>query len=115
MTTRQEKVNSLLQREISDYLRREDYEGITGFLTITQVEVSADLEHAKVFFAVVGQPLPEVQKLLQRHIHEIQSMLLRRLEMRKVPRIEFVPDTSGEYAQSIGKLIGRLKKDAARD
>ncbi len=114
-TLRQEKVSSLVQKEVASSILEGGFENLTGMVTITGVQVSADMEQAKVFFAVVGQPSPEVQQILHRHIYEIQDRLLHRLKMRKVPRIEFVLDTSGEYAQRIGKLIRRLKKDDAWD
>ena len=109
MTTRQEKVNSLLQREIAAYLNRERPEGITGLVTITAVEVTADLEHAKVFFSVVGQPEEEVLEILKKHIYEIQGVLYEELTMRKVPRVAFAIDTSGKYAGHISKILKDIK------
>lgn len=109
MTTRQEKVNSLLQREISGFILREGLEGIKGLLTITGVEVTADLRHAKVFFSMVGGNEEEVLEILRRHIYEIQGMLIQKLRMKIVPRISFVADRSGAYAQQIGKLIHEVR------
>jgi ribosome-binding factor A len=111
VTKRQQQVNSLLQKEISSYLVEVGFEEITGFLTITGVDVSPDLEHAKVFFSVVGQKEAHVQAVLQKHIYEIQGMLMGKIRMRKIPRIAFVLDTSGEYAQHISKLIHDLHED----
>ncbi len=108
MTTRQEKVNSLIQREISSYLLTEGWEGISGLLTITRVEVSPDLGQAKVFFSVVGQDSEEVLAVLQKHLYQIQGRLLERLRMKTVPRVTFLVDQSGEYAQHIGKLLHEL-------
>lgn len=114
MSTRQEKVNSLLKRQISDYLLREAFEGIKGFLTITGVEVTADLRHAKVFFSIVGGDEEEVLEILRRHIYEIQGMLIQKLRMKIVPRISFVADRSGAYAQRIGKLIHEVRNQDDR-
>lgn len=111
MSTRQEKVNSLLQQEIASYLNRERPEGITGLVTITAVEVTADLEHAKVFFSVVGQEEEVVLEILKQNIYDIQGVLYDQLEMRKVPRIAFVADTSGQYAGHISKILKNLNAD----
>lgn len=108
MSTRQQKVNSLLQREISEYLLEEGFEGIAGIVTITGADASPDLEHAKIFFSVVGQETEAVLAILKQHIYEIQGMLNRKMAMREVPRIVFVPDPSGAYAQHISQLIHRL-------
>lgn len=105
MSTRQEKVNSLLQQEIASYLNRERPEGIVGLVTITAVEVTADLSLAKVFFSVVGQEEAEALEILKQNIYDIQGLLYAKLEMRKVPRIVFVPDTSGKYAGHISKIL----------
>lgn len=109
MTTRQEKVNSLIQREIAGYLQEEAYEGITGIVTITGVETTADLEHAQVFYSVVNQDPAEVEKILQSHIYQLQGRLTRQLQMRKVPRVKFLLDESGEYAAQIGKIIKDIR------
>lgn len=105
---RQEKVNSLLQKEISGYFAREGVEGIIGLFTITGVDVSPDLEHAKVYYSVVGQSEDEVLPLLKREIYQLQGLLNRTLKMRKVPHIAFFADRSGEYAQHISRLIHNL-------
>lgn len=108
---RQEKVNSLLQREIAQYLLRERPEDITGVVTITGVDASPDLEYAKVFFSVLGQEPEEVAMILRRYLYEIQGTLNRKLTMRKVPRISFVHDASGEYSQHIRNIMKELEHD----
>lgn len=109
MSTRQEKVNSVIQRLISQYILTEGLEGIAGIVTITEVDCTADLEHAKVFFSVVGQSSEEVFEVLKSNIYEIQGMLYQTLKMKKAPRLQFVPDTRGEYADKIGKLIKKVR------
>ena len=105
MTTRQEKVNSLIQKEISQYLSEEKFEGLTGLLTITAVDVSGDLSQAKIYFSSLGQEPAEVLQILHRHIYEIQGVLYEHLKMKKVPRVIFMSDASGEYAGKISKLL----------
>lgn len=108
MSTRQEKINSLIQQLVSQYLIEEKPEGITGLPTITAVDVSADLEHAKIFFSVLGQDSQEALKILNKNIYEIQGMLYKKLEMKKIPRIVFLSDSSGEYAGRISKVLKDL-------
>lgn len=111
MTTRQEKVNSLLQRLISEHLLIGRPEELTGLLTIKTVEVTADLEHAKVFFSVVGQDPDEVLRLLERQRHEIQKVMGQKLVMKKIPRLHFLYDASEEYVQHINKLIQKTRDE----
>lgn len=109
MSTRPEKVNSVIQRELAAFILAEGYEGIKGLFTITEVQSTPDLEHAKVFFSVVGQDPADVLGVLKKHIYEIQGMLYRKLKMKKVPRVNFQIDPSGEYADHIGKLLKDIK------
>ncbi len=111
MKTRPRKVNSLIQREVANFINREKYEGVSGLLTITAVSTSPDLGHAKVYFSVVGQNENEVLAILRSHLYEIQGVLNRKLQMKIVPRINFFPDTSGEYAEHIRKLLAEIKPD----
>ena len=111
MSTRQAKVNSLLQKEIAAFILNEGLEDLSGLLTITRAEVSPDLEYAKIYFSVIGQNDEAVQAILKRNVYEIQGMLNRRLQMKKVPRIQFAPDHSGEYAQHLTRLLKNIKED----
>lgn len=111
MSHRTDKINSLIQREIGQYLQREGYEGIKGLLTITSADVTADLSEAKVYFSVIGQDEKEVEQILKQHIYEIQGFLNKRLTLRKVPRISFILDKSGEDAAYINDLIRRVSDD----
>ena len=101
----------MIQRLVSEYLVAERFEGITGLLTITAVGVSADLEHAKIFFSSLGQDQTEVLKILREHIYEIQGMLYNHLQMKKIPRIVFVPDSSGAHAGRINQILNELADD----
>ncbi|OGE77821.1 MAG: ribosome-binding factor A [Candidatus Doudnabacteria bacterium RIFCSPHIGHO2_01_FULL_46_14] len=111
MSTRQEKVNSLIQQLISQHLVEDKPEGITGLVTVTAVDVSGDLEHAKIFFSSLGQDPQDVLEILKKNIYEIQGVLYNKLEMKKVPRIAFISDSSGEYAEYISKVLKKLHGD----
>lgn len=111
MSTRQHKVNSLLQRLISEYFVREKPDDLTGLVTIKNVDVTADLEHAKVYFSVVGQDHADVLRILQARRHPIQKMLGQKLQMKMIPRVAFVSDSSGEYADHISQLINQIRNE----
>ena len=115
MSTRQEKVNSLIQQLISQYLVEEKPEGITGLLTVTAVNVSPDLEHAKIFISALGQDTKAVIAILKNYIYDIQGMLYQKLEMKKIPRIVFISDSSGEHAGKITKMLEDLHVDGTSD
>lgn len=114
MTTRQEKVNSLLQQLVAEYIVRHKPEELTGLLTIKNADVTADLEHAKIYFSILGQNENETLAILRRHQGQVQRMLGQKLQMKIVPRIAFVPDTSGQYADHISKLIKKIHDNGQR-
>ena len=112
-TQRQMRVNSLLQEEISLIVLRELPDPELNLTTITSVEVSPDLRHARVFASVFGED--EEYRLalnaLKRHRKEIQELIGDRLDLRFTPRLNFVADRTAEQAQRIETLLHRIAEE----
>ncbi|MBI2843835.1 MAG: 30S ribosome-binding factor RbfA [Armatimonadetes bacterium] len=113
MSTRQEKVEELLKVEISEIIQREMKDPRLGFVTITEVKVSPDLRHARVFVSVMGD---EEQKkvsvsALNRAAGFVRGELGKRLSMRVTPELDFRIDTSIEHGAKIFELLEKIKKD----
>lgn len=106
---RLERVNELLRQEVSALLERE-VEVPPGVLaTVTQVKVSADLEHATVWLSVhPSGRAPEVFELLQHTVGTMQYLLNQKLVMETVPRLRFVPDQGEDQAARIERLLDGL-------
>lgn len=113
MTTRQERVNELLKTEISDIIRRAIKDPRLGFVTITDVEVSKDLRHAKVFVSVFGdeQAKKESIAVLQSASGYIRGEFGRRVHMKIIPEITFKIDTAVEHGARIFELLQQVKHD----
>lgn len=111
MSLRQDKVSSVLQKLVADYFAKNKPDDLLGFLTIKKAEVTADLEHAKVFFSVIGQDQESALRAINRHLRRVQSLLFHKLEMKMVPRVAFVFDGSDEYADHINKLLKQVRDD----
>lgn len=93
---RLEKVNQQLKREISHILQREFSDQRLVFVSITAVDVSPDLEHAKVFFSYLG-PLEQVDSIqlsLSRASGSIRRFVAHQMQMRKTPDFVFIYDDS---------------------
>jgi ribosome-binding factor A len=112
-TQRQERVNSLLQEEISRILQQELQDEVLSLVTITGVQVSPDLHHARVYASVLGEEeqvreamttLFKRRKLIQRHLAE--SVVLRYL-----PRLTFVADRTAARAQRIEMLLQKVAQE----
>ena len=107
MNQRLERINNIIRDEISSMLRRDLHDPLIGFVTITEVEVSPDLRHAKVFFSVLGdadQVRNSIKGLLRARKF-INSRLAERVELRYIPRLRFVLDDTAAKAQRMAQLL----------
>ncbi|HEX9503649.1 MAG TPA: 30S ribosome-binding factor RbfA [Patescibacteria group bacterium] len=110
MTRRTEKVSSLLQQEIGDYLLQLELPALT---TISKVEVTPDLKWCKVWITVMGDEKLQAQVLetLREKLYDLQGELNRALAMKFVPKVKFVVDHGEEYAAKINDLLRKAKED----
>ena len=103
---RPRKVADLIQREISELLRRELRDPHVGMVTLTSVDVAPDLSHAKVFFTLLDKSkLAETEKALQRAAGFLRSQLSHRMNMYTTPALRFVYDESVERGDRLSRLI----------
>lgn len=107
---RSDRVSILLKEEISQLILREVKDPELGFVTITDVEVSKDLQVAKVYYTVLGntQQKHDSSRALQRVAHFIKRQLGKRLRMRSIPDIIFKYDHSLDYGEKIDSLLRRV-------
>jgi ribosome-binding factor A len=110
-TLRQRKANSFFQQRISEIILAADFPHLTGVLTITRVECTADMRDAKVWISCVGQPMEDAQKILQRHVYEIQGELYKGSTLRLVPKIKFYIDRDLEYASHMDEVLKAIKHE----
>jgi ribosome-binding factor A len=107
---RPQKLGDLIQRELADLIRRELRDPRVGMITITSVDVSPDLSHAKVFFTtLVKDQLDETLKGLKRSSGYLRSQLARRLKLYTTPEIRFTYDESVERGDHLSRLIDSTK------
>ncbi len=103
---RPEKLGDLIQRELSDLLQRELRDPRVGMLTITAVDVSPDLSHAKVFFTIFQkEKLGDTLAGLKRSAGFLRSQLARRIKLYTTPELRFVYDESVERGDRLSRLI----------
>ncbi|MEW6607468.1 MAG: 30S ribosome-binding factor RbfA [bacterium] len=106
------KVGALIKEEISDIITRKIKDPRIGFVTITDVEVSKDLQVAKVFVSIYGDDESKRNTLegltnARRFIH---NELRKRMRIKFIPEIIFKIDTSIEYGMHINELLQELKE-----
>ncbi|MEY4939906.1 MAG: hypothetical protein RIQ93_1641 [Verrucomicrobiota bacterium] len=110
MSTRTVRVNELVQREISDILRKR-YQSESVVLTITEVRVSPDLRDARVFVSVVGDEETATQKLrwLRSKAAEIRAEVSRRIVLKYLPKFEYVLDKSAIRGTRILQMLDDIQ------
>lgn len=108
---RNERLADLLKEEISYIIQTELKDPRVGFVTITHVEVSEDLRHARVYVSILGgQKEIEASAIgLGSAQGFIRGKIGQRLKLRYVPEIAFKLDQSGSYGARIEELLARLK------
>ncbi|HUS80867.1 MAG TPA: 30S ribosome-binding factor RbfA [Armatimonadota bacterium] len=112
-THRMESVAREVQREIAEIVRTEIDDPLIGFVTITDVEMTPDLKHARVYFSVLGseQEKEDAARGIRRAAKFIRGLLSERIELRYTPDLRFYLDETAERAQRIERL---LREEAAR-
>ena len=101
------RVNAQLQRELSELIRDELTDPRIGRVTITQVEVSPDVRHAKVSVSLLADDaaLAQCVKALNGAAGRLRHLLVDRLRIRHVPQLHFVADVALREGDRIGGLI----------
>ena len=111
MTKRIDRLNSLLEQEISQIILHDfRLEGV--MITVNRVDTTANVIEAKVYISVFpDEKVGEVMKMLNRNIYEIQQQINKKLNMRPIPKIIFAHDKETAKADNIEQLFDRLKKE----
>jgi len=111
--SRASRVSDLVKREVADLLMRRVKDPRVKAITITGVDVSKDLRHAKVYFSLIGDE--KAIRLAQAGLDSAKGFIKReiglRLELKNVPDIVFKHDPSLEEGSRMEKLLQKIKED----
>lgn len=125
--SRTQRIADMLQRELSELIRDEVRDPRVSLASITAVEVSRDLAHAKVYVNFIA-PAKEASdheqaiKALNGAAGFLRSQLARTVELRTTPALRFIYDATSEKGQKLSALIDyalhrdqQLRGDASTD
>lgn len=108
-TIRQNRVSSLLQKELASFFQRESKSYFGGaIISVTVVRVSADLAIAKVYLSVYAKEnREEIFRFIDSQTSQIRYLIGKQLgkQLRIVPELHFYYDDSLDYAEHINKLL----------
>lgn len=113
MSNRTLRVNELIQRELSDILRKR-YQSEAVAVTLTEVRVAPDLRDARVFVSIVGDQEFQEKKLrwLRANARAIREELGRRIVLKYLPRFEFVADHSVAQGTRILQVLDEIDRQS---
>lgn len=114
-TRRLEQIGDLLRAELSDLLRREMQDPRLGFVTITDVKVSADLRNARVSVSCYGDEAEQQESLraLRGAAGFLRSEVGKRIRLRTTPLFTFHLDHSMAHAEEIQRTLKDLAPELA--
>ncbi len=106
---RKKRIAESIQHELAIILLRHPEQPLFVQITITAVEVSADLSVAKVFFSTFNDSkIEKTLEILQQSAGFLRKTLAHNLNLRVTPRLNFYYDDSIKYGQRISQLIRDL-------
>lgn len=107
------RVGELLREEISHIILREMKDPRIGFVSVTDVEVSGDLRHAKVFISVYGTETEKEETMqgLQKARGYVRKLVGDRIKIHHTPELLFRYDDSIEHGVHISEIINDLKEN----
>jgi ribosome-binding factor A len=108
-----EKVQEFIKQEISQIILTDLKDPRVGFVTVTRVEVTGDLQHAKIFVSLMGSPEQKQATLqgLQRALGFMRAEIGKRLRLRMIPDLALAVDESLDHSVRIQKLLDEIKQD----
>jgi ribosome-binding factor A len=109
------RISSLIKREVSQMLLngiKDDRVG-AGMVSITDVDVSGDLQHAKIFVSIYGteEAKAETMEGLKSSTAFVRKELGHRIRLRRTPEVIFLEDHSLERGDRILNLINQISSD----
>jgi len=106
--TCREVLGEIIQKELKDPR--------IGFVTVTEVEMSADLRHARIWVSVLGKPeeAEEAMRALEGARGFIRSELGKRVRLRYLPEVVFMLDQSSERSMRLEGILRSLREEGSR-
>ena len=118
MAHRIQRVNTLLRHEISELLKRQVKDPRLGtFIIVTEVSTSPDLKYAKIFVSCIAskEEKQETLSVLASASGFFRRELARRLDLPRIPELNFQWDDSIERGDHLLQLIDKLSKESTPD
>jgi ribosome-binding factor A len=112
---RPDRVGEAIRSELSEVLARDVHDPGVGFITLTRVSVTPDLQIARVYYTTMGDEKArrETAKALTRATPFLRRQLGSRIRLRRVPELTFFYDESIAHTDRVEQILQDLKAEAA--
>lgn len=115
MSVRLDKINSQIQRELMQIIQKEVDDPVGEFLSITRVETSLDLRESKIYFSLLNENnYKKAETILDKMKGFIRNRLGRKVQMRVLPQLTFIPDNSIKYSVEIYQKIEEVMNEESK-
>ncbi len=113
MKQRTNRVGEQIKKELSDIIGRKLKDPRVGFVTVTGVDVTGDLQQAKIFITTLGDEASRKNTLigLEKATAFLRAELGKRIQLRMTPELIFEFDSSVEYGSHIEKLLTQIHNE----
>ncbi len=113
MYDRSERLRELYKELVTELLRQVKDPGLSGFLTVTDLELSADRKTAVVYYSVLGSDSERasVAKALDRAAPYLRELLKKKVTVKTIPNLKFQYDDTPKKASRIDELLHKLEKE----
>jgi ribosome-binding factor A len=112
--SRSDRVAEQMQRELADLLQFEVKDPRVGMVTVTEVEVTGDMAHAKIYYSA-KQGTQDLQQGLEKSAGFLRTQLAKRMLLRTVPQLHFVYDASIDRGMKMAQLIDEALANTPSD
>lgn len=114
---RRQRLGDQLQVELALLIQREIRDPRVGFVTVTEVRMSGDLQHARVYVSILGGGEQKEESLaaLDRARGFLKVQIGKRMRLRRVPELHFTVDETLDHAERIESLLEGSEETADLD
>jgi ribosome-binding factor A len=109
---RQKRVASLIKEEVSRLLIEEIQSSFSGLITVTRVEMTADLKTAHIYLSIYGTEQENaILELLDKKKGFLRKSIASKVKLKYNPMLIFSTDPNPEYQSRIDRLLDEMKKN----
>jgi len=116
MYSRNDRLRQLYKELVTKLLREVKDPGLTGFLTVTDLQLSVDRKTAVVYYSILGSEAEReaAGKALERAAPYLRGLLKKEVTVKVIPTLVFEYDETPKKASRIDELLNKLEKERGR-